>query len=67
MSELSRVLNKNVEFVTVPSEARFSALLAKNSRRMDLFFWFYGRLAFDTLVLTDSYAMVEECILVRKE
>jgi polar amino acid transport system substrate-binding protein len=67
MSELSLALNKNVEFVTVPSEARFSALLARNSRRMDLFFWFYGRLNFDTLALTDAYAAVEECILARKE
>jgi polar amino acid transport system substrate-binding protein len=67
MSELSRVLGKNVEFVTVPSEARFSALLARNSRRMDLFFWFYGRLTFNTLALTEDYAAVEECILIRKE
>jgi polar amino acid transport system substrate-binding protein len=67
MSELSRVLGKNIEFVTVPSEARFSALLARNSRRMDLFFWFYGNLTFNTLVLTDAYATVEECILARKE
>jgi len=66
MSELSRVLGKNVQFVTIPSEARFSALLAKNSRRMDLFFWFYGRLEMEALVVTDAYAQVDECILVRK-
>lgn len=67
MNELSRALGKNVEFVTIPSDARFSALLSKNSRRMDLFFWFYGNLTFNDLVLTDAYARVEECLLVRKE
>jgi polar amino acid transport system substrate-binding protein len=66
MTELSRVLGKNVQFVTIPSEARFSALLSKNSRRMDLFFWFYGTLTTDSLVLTDAYTQVDECILVRK-
>ncbi|MDR0761401.1 MAG: transporter substrate-binding domain-containing protein [Treponema sp.] len=66
MTELSRVLGKNVQFVTIPSEARFSALLSKNSRRMDLFFWFYGNLTMDSLVLTDAYTQVDECILVRK-
>ncbi|MDR2786467.1 MAG: transporter substrate-binding domain-containing protein [Treponema sp.] len=67
MDALSRVLGKNVQFVTVPSDARFSALLSKSSRRMDLFFWFYGSLDIDSLVLTDAYAGVDECILVRKE
>jgi hypothetical protein len=67
MGELSRVLGKNVQFITIPSEARFSALLSKNTRRMDLFFWFYGRLNIDSLVLTEAYARVDECILVRKE
>ncbi|MDR2743225.1 MAG: transporter substrate-binding domain-containing protein [Treponema sp.] len=37
MDALSQVLSKNVQFVTVPSDARFSALLSKNARRMDLF------------------------------
>jgi polar amino acid transport system substrate-binding protein len=67
MAELSRVLGKNIQFVTIPSDARFSALLSKTTRRMDLFFWFYGHLDIDSLVLTDSYAEVDECILVRKE
>ncbi|MDR2433744.1 MAG: transporter substrate-binding domain-containing protein [Treponema sp.] len=67
MSELSRVLGKNIQFVTIPSDARFSALLSKNTRRMDLFFWFYGNLYMDSLVLTEAYAEVDECILVRKE
>jgi polar amino acid transport system substrate-binding protein len=67
MDELSRVLGKNIRFVTIPSDARFSALLSKNTRRMDLFFWFYGRLNIDSLVLTEAYAEVDECILVRKE
>jgi polar amino acid transport system substrate-binding protein len=67
MGELSRVLGKNMQFVTIPSEARFSALLSRNTRRMDLFFWFYGRLNVDSLVLTEAYAEVDECILVRKE
>jgi ABC-type amino acid transport substrate-binding protein len=67
MGELSRVLGKNVQFVTIPSEARFSSLLSKNARRMDLFFWFYGRLNIDSLLLTEAYAVVDECILARKE
>jgi polar amino acid transport system substrate-binding protein len=67
MGELSRALGKNIQFVTIPSEARFSALLSKNTRRMDLFFWFYGRLNIDSLALTDAYARVDECVLVRKE
>ncbi|MDR2758108.1 MAG: transporter substrate-binding domain-containing protein [Spirochaetaceae bacterium] len=67
MGELSRALGKNVQFVTIPSDARFSALLSKNTRRMDLFFWFYGNLSIDSLVLTEAYAEVDECILVRKE
>ncbi|MDR2738986.1 MAG: transporter substrate-binding domain-containing protein [Treponema sp.] len=67
MGELSQVLGKNVQFVTIPSDARFSALLSKNIRRMDLFFWFYGNLNIDSLVLTEAYAEVDECILVRKE
>ncbi|MDR0708735.1 MAG: transporter substrate-binding domain-containing protein [Spirochaetaceae bacterium] len=67
MGELSRVLGKNIQFVTIPSDARFSALLSKNTRRMDLFFWFYGNLNVDSLVLTESYAEVDECILIRKE
>jgi len=66
MSEISRVLGKNVRFVTIPSEARFSALLG-SARRMDLFFWFYGNLENDRLVLTERYADVEECILVRRQ
>jgi len=65
MSEISRVLEKNIKFVTIPSEARYSALLS-SARRMDLFFWFYGNLENDRLVLTDTYAEVEECILTRK-
>jgi len=65
MSEISRILEKNIKFVTIPSEARYSALLS-SARRMDLFFWFYGNLENDRLVLTDMYAEVEECILVRK-
>jgi len=65
MSEISRILEKNIKFVTIPSEARYSALLS-SARRMDLFFWFYGNLENDRLVLTDLYAEVEECILVRK-
>jgi len=65
MSEISRVLEKNIKFVTIPSEARYSALLS-SARRMDLFFWFYGNLENDKLVLTDTYAEVEECILTRK-
>jgi len=65
MSEISRVLEKNIKFVTIPSEARYSALLS-SARRMDLFFWFYGNLENDRLVLTDTYAEVEECILARK-
>jgi hypothetical protein len=67
IGELSRVLGKNAQFVTIPSDARFSALLSKNTRRMDLFFWFYGQLNIDSLVLTEAYAKVDECILVRKE
>jgi polar amino acid transport system substrate-binding protein len=66
MSEISRVLEKNIKFVTIPSETRYSALLSGNSRRMDLFFWFYGELEAGRLVLTDMYAEVEECILARK-
>jgi polar amino acid transport system substrate-binding protein len=66
MSEISRFLGKNVQFVTVPSDARFSALLSSNSRRMDLFFWFYGDLENKNLVLTSAYALVDECILIRK-
>jgi len=65
MSEISRILEKNIKFVTIPSEARYSALLS-SARRMDLFFWFYGSLENDRLVLTDMYADVEECILTRK-
>jgi hypothetical protein len=67
MDELSQVMGKNVQFVTIPSDTRFSALLSQNTRRMDLFFWFYGRLASDSLALTETYADVDECILVRKE
>ncbi|MDR3122179.1 MAG: transporter substrate-binding domain-containing protein [Treponema sp.] len=67
MGELGRTLGKNIQFVAIPSEARFSALLSKNTRRMDLFFWFYGRLNIDSLALTDAYARVDECVLVRKE
>jgi ABC-type amino acid transport substrate-binding protein len=67
MGELSRALGKNAQFVTIPSDARFSALLSRNTRRMDLFFWFYGHLTVDSLVLTEAYADVDECILVRKE
>jgi hypothetical protein len=67
MGELSRALGKNIQFVTIPSDARFSALLSKNTRRMDLFFWFYGRLNIDSLSLTDAYAEVDECILTLKE
>ena len=65
MGEISRVLGKNIKFVTIPSEARYSALLS-SARRMDLFFWFYGNLENDKLVLTEAYAQVHECILVRK-
>ena len=66
MGEISQILGKNVTFVTIPSETRYSALLSSSSRRMDLFFWFYGQLEIDRLVLTDVYAHVEECILTRK-
>jgi polar amino acid transport system substrate-binding protein len=65
-AEISRVLGRNLSFVTIPTDARFSALLSKNSRRMDVFFWYYGALDVDGLALTDPYTNMSDCVLVRK-
>jgi ABC-type amino acid transport substrate-binding protein len=65
-TEISRVLGKNVSFVFIPTEARFSALLSKNTRRLDVFFWYYGLLNIEDLVLSDVYATFTDSILVRK-
>jgi polar amino acid transport system substrate-binding protein len=65
-TEISRVLGKNLRFVIIPTEARFSALLSGNTRRMDVFFWYFNTLEVDTLTLTDAYARMSDCIIVRK-
>jgi ABC-type amino acid transport substrate-binding protein len=64
--EISQVLGRNIKFVQIPSEARFSALLAKNARRMDVFFWYYETSDVQGLIMTDAYAEVKESVLVRK-
>jgi polar amino acid transport system substrate-binding protein len=66
MAEISRILGKNMSFVSISTDARFSALLSKNTRRMDVFFWYYGLLDIDGLVLSDVYATFTDSILVRK-
>lgn len=65
-TEISRFLGKNIQFVQIPSDARFSALLSKNVRRMDVFFWYYGNIAVDGIIATDVYADVKASYLVRK-
>jgi ABC-type amino acid transport substrate-binding protein len=65
-TEISRFLGKNVSFVLIPTEARFSALLSKNARRLDVFFWYYGLLDIDGLVLSDIYSSLTDSILVLK-
>jgi polar amino acid transport system substrate-binding protein len=65
-TEISRILGKNLHLVIIPTEARFSALLSGSTRRMDVFFWYYGALEIDSLILTDIYAQMSECVIVRK-
>jgi ABC-type amino acid transport substrate-binding protein len=65
-TEISRILGKNLQFVVIPTESRFAALLSGNTRRMDVFFWYYGALEIDTLALTNVYAKMSDCIIVRK-
>jgi polar amino acid transport system substrate-binding protein len=65
MSEISRRAGLNVEFVTIPFEAKFSALL---SNRIDLFFFYDGVLTNDNLQATDVYySDAQGALLVRKK
>ncbi|MDR0908389.1 MAG: transporter substrate-binding domain-containing protein [Spirochaetaceae bacterium] len=64
MAEIAKREGFNVEFITVPFDAKFSAL---NSGRIDVFFFHAGVLASPGIVTTDVYYNnLQAAILVKK-
>lgn len=63
--EISRLLGKNVEFVTIDPDAKFMAL---SSGTIDLFFWnFYGRFISGDYEISQPYLTDYGAFLIRAE
>ena len=63
--EISRLLGKNVEFVTIDPDAKFMAL---SSGTIDLFFWnFYGRFISEDYEISQPYLTDYGAFLIRAE
>ena len=61
--EISKLLGKNVEFVTVDPDAKFMAL---SSGTIDLFFWnFYGRFISEDYEISQPYLTDYGAFLIR--
>lgn len=65
MREISKLLNKNVEFVTVEADSRFMAL---SSGKIDVFFWtwnFYGASNLEEYDVSQTYFTDKAAFLIR--
>ena len=63
--EISRLLGKNVEFITIDPDAKFMAL---SSGTIDLFFWnFYGRFISEDYEISQPYLTDYGAFLIRAE
>lgn len=64
MNEIGRLLGKNIEFVVVSTDAKFSSIL---SGKIDAFFWHISILPLpETIAVTDSYYSTYISALVKQ-
>lgn len=64
MTEIGKLLNKNIEFVVVSTDAKFSSIL---SGKIDAFFWHVSILPLpETIAVTDSYYSTYISAIVKK-
>jgi len=63
--EISKILGKNVEFITIDPDAKFMAL---SSDTIDLFFWnFYGYFISEDYEISEPYLSDQGAFLIRAE